>query len=62
MVVKYLDEKVLKLIDGLSDAAIEELLLYIQEKRDIKPNTFLNLDNVKKILSEDAEVLEKLAK
>ena len=62
MVVNFLDEKILDLIDKLSDEAIEELLLYIQEKRDIKPHSFLNLNNVRKILSEDAGVLEKLAK
>ena len=62
MALKHLDKKFLDLVDRLSDDAIEELLLYIREKRQIEPFIFLNLSNLNKILLEDAEVLEKLAK
>lgn len=62
MVVKHLDTKLLTIIDGLSDQAIKELLEYIRTKRDLNTSTFLNQDHIKKILTEDVKVLEKLAK
>ncbi len=61
MTTKYLDNTIIKIVDELPDEAIEELLTYIYEKRGITPTPFLNETNLKRILHEDDELLEKLA-
>lgn len=61
MEIKYLKEDFIKIIDELPDEAIYELLEYIYVKRDIKSRPILLKANLDKILSEDAELLEKLS-
>lgn len=61
MEIKYLKKDFIKVIDELPDEAIHELLEYIFEKRDIKPKPILLKANLEKVLSEDAEVLDKLS-
>lgn len=61
MTTKHLDKNLIKKIDNLPDEAIIELITYIYEKREIRLSNFLDQAVLQRILSEDDEVLQKLA-
>ena len=61
MVVKHLDAKIIDIVDQLPEEALKELLAYIVEKHAVGVEQFLNELNLVRILSEDREVLSKLA-
>ena len=55
-------EQINKVLDNLSDEALESILGYLQELISKSETDFILSNNLNKILSEDKEVLERLAK
>jgi hypothetical protein len=55
-------EQINKVLDNVSDEALESILGYLQELISKSETDFILSNNLKKILSEDKEVLERLAK
>jgi hypothetical protein len=56
--IKY---EINKLLDNFSDKALEELLFFLQQLETNNYSAISNPDALKKILSEDKHLLEKLA-
>ena len=50
-----------KALDHLSDNALNGLIQFLKQFESKKNNTFLNSNDFQKILSEDKQLLEKLA-
>ena len=50
-----------KVLDHLSDNALNGLLQFLKQLESKRNNTFLNSNEFQKILSEDKQLLEKLA-
>jgi hypothetical protein len=55
-------EQINKVLDNVSDEALESILGYLQELISKSETDFILSNNLNKILSEDKEVLERLAK
>jgi hypothetical protein len=51
-----------KVLGQLSDKSLKDLLDFLKKVERRKTSTLFDGDNLKKILSEDKELLEKLAK
>ncbi len=51
-----------QVLENFSDKALEELLLFLKQLESVDKKFFSNDGDLKKILSEDKELLEKLAK
>ncbi len=56
--IKY---QINKVLEKYSDKALEELLTFLKRLDEKRNNGFLNSNDLHKILSEDKELLEKLA-
>jgi len=56
--IKY---EINKVLDHFSDKALEELLIFLKQLESRDSNIFLNSTGLQKILSEDKQLLEKLA-
>jgi hypothetical protein len=50
-----------KVLDHFSDRALEELLAFLRQVEAKNDSAILNSDQLNKILSEDQQLLEKLA-
>lgn len=61
MTVKELKTKIQELIETIPEDNLEEIYAYIQNIKNLPPETLRNSRNLSKILSEDKELLEKLA-
>ena len=55
-------EQINKVLDNVSDEALESILNYLKELISKSENDLILSNNLNKILSEDKEVLERLAK
>jgi hypothetical protein len=55
-------EQINKVLDNVSDEALESILNYLKELISKSEKDFILSNNLNKILSEDKEVLERLAK
>ncbi len=55
-------EQINKVLDNVSDEALECILIYLKELISKSENDLILSNNLNKILSEDKEVLERLAK
>ena len=55
-------EQINKVLDNVSDEALESILNYLKELISKSEKEFILSNNLNKILSEDKEVLERLAK
>ena len=55
-------EQINKVLDNVSDEALESTLNYLKELISKSENDLILSNNLNKILSEDKEVLERLAK
>ena len=55
-------DQINKVLDNVSDEALESILNYLKELISKSENDFILSNNLNKILSEDKEVLERLAK
>lgn len=62
MKVTEVREEINEIIDQLSDEALQELLTYLQQAEDGATNNVQLTKNLRKILTEDQELLKKLAK
>jgi len=51
-----------QVLDNFSDKALEELLSFLKQLESTNHKVFSNAYDLNKILSEDKELLEKLAK
>jgi hypothetical protein len=51
-----------KVLNNFSDKALEELFTFLKNLQFVNPSAFSNSKDLQKILSEDKELLEKLAK
>ena len=56
--IKY---EINRVLDNFSDQALEELLTFLKQLESRNDNAFLNSSDLQKILSEDKQLLEKLA-
>ena len=56
--IKY---EINRVLDNFSDQALEELLTFLKQLESRNGNAFLNSSDLQKILSEDKQLLEKLA-
>jgi hypothetical protein len=56
--IKY---EINKMLDHFSDEALKELLTFLKQLEPQQKNNFLNSDDLQKILSDDKQLLEKLA-
>jgi hypothetical protein len=61
MTVKELKTKIQELIETFPEENLEEIYAYIQGLKNLHPETIRNSRNLSKILSEDKELLKKLA-
>jgi hypothetical protein len=55
-------EQINKVLDNVSDEALESTLNYLKELISKSENDLILSNNLNKVLSEDKEVLERLAK
>jgi hypothetical protein len=55
-------DQINKVLDNVSDEALESILNYLKELISKSETDFILSNNLNKILSEDKEVLERLAK
>ena len=55
-------EQINKILDNVSDEALESILNYLKELISKSEKEFILSNNLNKILSEDKEVLERLEK
>ena len=55
-------DQINKVLDNVSDEALESILNYLKELISKSETDFILTNNLNKILSEDKEVLERLAK
>jgi hypothetical protein len=55
-------EEINKVLDNLSDEALESILNYLKELISKSETDLILSNNLNRILSEDKEVLERLAK
>ena len=55
-------DQINKVLDNVSDEALESILNYLKELISKSETDFILSNNINKILSEDKEVLERLAK
>jgi hypothetical protein len=55
-------EQINKVLDNVSDEALESILNYLKELISKSEKDLILSNNLNKILSEDKEVLERLAK
>jgi hypothetical protein len=55
-------DQINKVLDNVSDEALESILNYLKELISKSETDFILSNNLNKILSEDIEVLERLAK
>ena len=55
-------EQINKVLDNVSDEALESILNYLKELISKSETDLILSNNLNKILSEDKEVLERLAK
>jgi len=51
-----------KVLNTFSDKALEELFSFLKKLQSSSPSAFSNSKDLQKILSEDKQLLEKLAK
>ena len=51
-----------KVLNTFSDKALEELFSFLKKLQSSSPSSFSNSKDLQKILSEDKQLLEKLAK
>jgi uncharacterized phage infection (PIP) family protein YhgE len=51
-----------KVLNSFSDKALEELYSFLKKLQSANPTAFSNSKDLQKILSEDKQLLEKLAK
>ena len=51
-----------KVLNSFSDKALEELYAFLKKLQSANPSAFSNSKDLQKILSEDQQLLEKLAK
>ena len=56
--IKY---EINKVLDHFSDKALEELLNFLKQLEPTSSTAFLSSNDLQKILSEDQQLLEKLA-
>ena len=56
--IKY---EINRVLDNFSDKALEELLTFLKQLESQNNNSFLSSSDLQKILSEDKQLLEKLA-
>ena len=56
--IKY---EINRVLDHFSDQALAELLTFLKQLESRNSNTFLSSGDLQKILSEDKQLLEKLA-
>lgn len=50
-----------KLLDEVPENALEEVLSYLNMMKDVTPEILRNSKNLNKVLTEDKELLKKLA-
>lgn len=50
-----------KVLDHFSDSALQELLIFLQKLEQKHSSSILNSDSLRKILSEDRNLLKRLA-
>ena len=51
-----------KVLNNFSDKALEELFTFLKKLQSANPSAFSNSRDLQRILSEDKQLLEKLAK
>ena len=56
--IKY---EINRVLDNFSDKALEELLTFLKQLESQNNNSFLSSSDLQKILSEDKQLLERLA-
>lgn len=61
MTAKYLKIEILKVLDKVPEDLLEDVLSYLQEVQKRTASEFTNAQHLKKILTEDRELLKKLA-
>ena len=62
MTKNEIKEQINKVLDNVSDEALESILNYLKELISKSDTDLILSNNLNKILSEDKEVLERLAK
>lgn len=61
MTTKQLKQEVVKALDQMPDEVLAELLIYLQSLQDKDVSTIQRAQHLKKILSEDNDILRALA-
>lgn len=61
MTAKDLKKEIHKVLDTVPENLLEDVLLYLQEVQKRNAAEFSNSQHLKKILTEDSELLKKLA-
>jgi len=61
MTVKEIKTKIQELIETIPEENLEEIYAYIQNLKNLPPQSVRNFRNLSKILNEDKELLKKLA-
>ena len=59
---KEIKEEINKVLDQFSDKALEELLTFLKQLESTNSAALLNSHDLQKILTEDYQLLQKLAK
>lgn len=61
MTAKDLKTEIQKVLDDVPESLLEDVLLYLKEIQKKSSSEFTNAQHLKKILTEDKELLQKLA-
>ncbi len=61
MTTKEVKIKIIEAVNNIPEAALEEVLMYLNEIKDYSADEIKKLTIVSKILKEDDELLKKLA-
>ena len=61
MSTQQIKDEINKVLDNFSDKALNDLLAYLKGLKSTQPVSLFDKDHLKKILTEDKELLKKLA-
>jgi hypothetical protein len=61
MTAKQIKNEIQKVLDSIPEVVLEDILKYLKTIQSKSPDTISLSKNIRKILSEDSELLERLA-
>lgn len=61
MTAKQIKTEIQKVLDSIPEVVLEDILKYLKSIQSKSPDTISLSQNMRKILSEDSELLERLA-